>query len=74
MNGGKWPRKGERSEPPKTNKGDIPENGPSIKWKIPLWQILMMLLMLWIWQDAITNYTVKTLTYSEFKTHLKNGR
>ncbi len=73
MNGGKWPRKGERSEPPKTNKGDIPENGPSIKWKIPLWQILMMLLMLWIWQDAITNYTVKTLTYSEFKTHLKNG-
>ena len=43
------------------------------KWKLPIWHILFMLLLLWIWQEAITNYTVRTLPYSEFKTHLRAG-
>src|SRR5688572_29255816 len=38
-----------------------------------MWNILLMLLLLWIWQDAITNYTVKTLPYSEFKEHVRKG-
>ena len=32
-----------------------------------------MLVVLWIWQDAVSNYTVKTLPYSEFKQHLRKG-
>ena len=32
-----------------------------------------MLILLWIWQDAITNYTVKTIPYSEFKEHVSKG-
>ena len=32
-----------------------------------------MLVVLWIWQDAVSNYTVKTLPYSEFKQHLRQG-
>jgi cell division protease FtsH len=47
-----------------------PEMDP--RFKLPLWHILFMLLLLWIWQDAITNYTVRTLPYSEFKEHVRN--
>jgi cell division protease FtsH len=32
-----------------------------------------MLILLWIWQDAVTNYTVKTLLYSDFKEHVRKG-
>ncbi|MGZ8920900.1 MAG: ATP-dependent metallopeptidase FtsH/Yme1/Tma family protein, partial [Limisphaerales bacterium] len=32
-----------------------------------------MLILLWIWQDAVSNLTVKTLNYSEFKQHVRNG-
>lgn len=30
-----------------------------------------MLLLLWIWQDAVTNYSIRTLPYSTFKEHLR---
>lgn len=33
----------------------------------------MMLILLWIWQDTVANLTVKTLPYSEFKKHVRNG-
>ena len=32
-----------------------------------------MLIILWIWQDAVSNLTVRTLSYSEFKRHLRSG-
>ena len=32
-----------------------------------------MLILLWIWQDAVSNYSVKTIPYSEFKEHVRNG-
>ena len=74
MEGENWPFKRNRDEHGKGQKDGAPSGGDfQPKWKIPLWQIVFMLLLLWIWQDAITNYTVKTLSYSEFKEHLRKG-
>jgi cell division protease FtsH len=67
MNGDHWllPGKGkDRQKPPS-------ETPPG--WKLPLWHILFMLLLLWMWQDAISNYTVKTLSYSELKDYVRRG-
>src|SRR3954469_20251894 len=68
-----WPFRPNGPEGAKKDKGGPPGGDFRPQWRIPLWQILFMLLLLWIWQDAITNYTVKTLSYSEFKEHLKRG-
>jgi cell division protease FtsH len=43
------------------------------KWRVPIWNILLMMVFLWLWQDAVSNYTVKTIPYSEFKQHLRLG-
>lgn len=43
------------------------------QWKLPIWHIIFMLVLLWVWQDAVSNYTVKTLSYSEFKEHVRRG-
>jgi cell division protease FtsH len=67
MNGEKWRFSGSRGKPDREGPGMDP------RFKLPLWHILFMLLLLWLWQDAITNYTVKTLSYSEFKQHVRNG-
>jgi len=32
-----------------------------------------MLLLLWMWQSAIIQFAYKTIPYSEFKAHLRNG-
>lgn len=52
-------------------KRDPQEKKPEFPKRFPLWHIVLMLLLLWIWQDAVTNYTVRTLPYSEFKEHLR---
>ncbi len=67
MNGEKWRFSGKRGKPDREGPGMEP------RFKLPLWHILFMLLLLWLWQDAITNYTVKTLSYSEFKQHVRSG-
>ena len=71
MDGDNW--KPGRKESGESNEKKPPPFPGAPRWKIPLWNILLMLLMLWIWQDAITNYSVKTLSYSEFKEHLQRG-
>ena len=67
MEGDQRPARGK--PPEESNKP--PDQWP--KWKLPIWHVLFMLLLLWIWQEAITNYTVRTLPYSEFKEHLRAG-
>src|SRR6267142_25557 len=32
-----------------------------------------MLIFLWVWQSAVVQFTYKTIPYSEFKEHLRNG-
>ena len=38
-----------------------------------LYGITGQLILLWVWQDTVTNLTVKTLNYSEFKKHVRSG-
>src|SRR6266540_1746021 len=57
-----------KKPPPKKGLGKVqPE------WKFPLWYIGLMLLLLWLWQDTFTQFTVQTIPYSEFKVHLARG-
>jgi cell division protease FtsH len=55
-----------RDSPPK---GDVKPKMP--KWSSPLWYLPIMLLLLWFWQSTITQFSFKTIPYSEFKEHLK---
>ncbi len=74
MSGEKWRVPG--SAKPEAH-DDLPKGQPpgnfTPKYKLPLWNIILMLVLLWIWQDAVTNYSVKTLPYSEFKEHVRKG-
>ena len=45
----------------------------SPKWTFPLWYIPFMILLLWLWQGAFSQLTVKTIPYSEFKTYVNRG-
>jgi cell division protease FtsH len=78
MNGDKWPFLGKAgkedrsgTKPPAGPPG--PGTGPPGRYRLPLWNILLMLILLWIWQDAVSNYSVKTIPYSEFKEHVRKG-
>src|SRR5262245_41734376 len=42
-------------------------------WSGPLWYLPLMLVMLWLWQSAVTRFAYKTIPYSEFKDHLRKG-
>ncbi len=67
MKGEKWRFPGRRGKPEREGPGT------ESRFKLPLLHILFMLILLWVWQDAISNYTVKTLEYSEFKQYVRNG-
>src|ERR1051326_5055392 len=43
------------------------------KWNSPLWYLPLMLLALWFWQSMVVQFAYKTIPYSEFKEHLRNG-
>ena len=43
------------------------------QWSFPLWYLPLMLLLLWMWQGAFSQFSVKTIPYSDFKTHLAKG-
>src|SRR5688572_3022061 len=75
MNGAKWRFRGKSGQPENPEPGGGKGPGPGIPppYRLPIWNILLMLVLLWIWQDAVTNYTVKTLPYSEFKEHVRKG-
>jgi cell division protease FtsH len=75
MSGDKWRFRAKAGKPDRRESRTGKDSGPNIPppYRLPLWNILLMLILLWIWQDAITTYTVKTLPYSEFKEHVRKG-
>ncbi len=38
-----------------------------------LWYLMLMLILLWIWQDALRQVSLSTIPYSEFKARLARG-
>src|SRR5688572_31120882 len=71
MKGEKWKFLEKKDKRAPNNDGSSPTPNPP--YRLPIWNIIFMLILLWIWQDAVTNLTVKTLNYSEFKQHVRNG-
>jgi cell division protease FtsH len=71
MKGEKWKFLEKKDKSPPNSEGNPPTPNPP--YRLPIWNIILMLILLWIWQDAVTNLTVKTLDYSEFKKHVRNG-
>src|SRR5688572_5285836 len=71
MKGEKWKFLEKKDKRAPNNDGSSPTPNPP--YRLPIWNIILMLILLWIWQDAVTNLTVKTLNYSEFKQHVRNG-
>jgi cell division protease FtsH len=43
------------------------------KWTSPLWYLPIMLLILWAWQSAVVQFSVKVIPYSDFKGFLAKG-
>ncbi|PWU15071.1 MAG: cell division protein FtsH [Verrucomicrobia bacterium] len=44
------------------------------RWNSPLWYLPIMLLLLWIWQSTVSQFSFRTIPYSEFKDYLKHGK
>jgi cell division protease FtsH len=65
------------AEPPKGPDGPPgkPGDRPRRPWltTFPWWYIPLVLLVLWVWQDILSNVPVQTISYSEFKHHLAQG-
>lgn len=45
---------------------------PAIR-PLAFWYVIMMLILLWVWQDAFRQVAMRTIAYSEFKTRLVRG-
>ncbi|HEX7859085.1 MAG TPA: ATP-dependent zinc metalloprotease FtsH [Verrucomicrobiae bacterium] len=73
MERGKWRFPGRGGDAEKRLPAGGPAGGTPPPFRFPIWNIIMMLILLWIWQDTVANLTVKTLPYSEFKKHVRNG-
>ncbi|MCC6420458.1 MAG: ATP-dependent zinc metalloprotease FtsH [Gemmataceae bacterium] len=56
------------NQPKKT--GPEPSAPQQGRWRSLIWYILLGLLVLWMWQDAFQQVTVKTIPYSEFKNYV----
>lgn len=41
--------------------------------KFPIWQLLVMLGFLWLWQEMFTHLTVRPIPYSEFVAYVERG-
>lgn len=60
----------------KSNKAPGTPGGPPRippQWSAMLWYLPIMLLLLWMWQQAFSNLSVRTIPYSEFKSHLQKA-
>ncbi len=55
-------------------KRDKPSKGPLSRlpsgWGPLLWYLPLMLLLVWLWQGALTQFSVRTIPYSDFKQYL----
>ncbi len=43
------------------------------QWRFSLWYFALALILLFVWQETLSQFTVRTITYSEFKTYLSHG-
>jgi cell division protease FtsH len=43
------------------------------QWSAILWYLPVMFFLLWMWQQAFSNLTVRTVPYSDFKAALEHG-
>jgi len=57
-----------RTPPPKIDLKAPDKNKPN--WGFNFWPLFVMLLVLWGWQAAVNQFSVRTIPYSEFRTHL----
>ena len=57
----------DRREPPP--KREFTPKSP--KWSSALWYLPLMLLLLWLWQSAISQLSYKNIAYSEFKDYVR---
>ena len=51
-------------------KNASPGNGV---WRFPIWYFLLMLGLLWLWQETFSQLAVRTIAYSDFKVYLARG-
>ena len=49
---------------------DLERGDKKTDWRSNFWPFIVMLVMLWIWQAAVNQLTVRTIPYSEFRAHL----
>jgi len=57
-----------KKTPPKIDLKVPDKNKPNPGFNV--WPLFAMLLALWIWQGAVSQFTVRTIPYSQFKAHL----
>ena len=57
-----------KKSPPKIDLEVKDKNKPDWKWNLLLYFI--MLLLLWGWQMVVSQFMVRTIPYSEFRSHL----
>jgi cell division protease FtsH len=57
-----------KTPPPKIDLKGPGQNKPT--WGFNFWPFFLMLLVLWGWQAAVSHFSVHTISYSEFRTHL----
>ena len=49
---------------------DLERGDKKPDWQSNIWPFFIMLVMLWVWQAAVSQLTVRTIPYSEFRAHL----
>src|ERR1043166_3713572 len=43
------------------------------RWNSPVWYLPLMFVLLWFWQEAVLQFSSRTIPYSEFKEHLRKN-
>jgi cell division protease FtsH len=62
---------GMKPDKPPLPKGN--SNGPGNPWSAIIWYLPLMFLFMWMWQGAFSSLSVRNISYSEFKNHLRAG-
>jgi cell division protease FtsH len=57
-----------KKTPPKIDLKAPDKSKPN--WGFNFWPFFVMLLVLWVWQAAVNQFTVRIIPYSEFRAHL----
>jgi cell division protease FtsH len=62
---------GMKPDKPPLSKGN--QNGPRNPWSAIIWYLPLMFFFMWMWQGAFSSLSVRNISYSEFKNHLRAG-